>query len=152
MADKPQQNYANHRRFVPGFHYFTFTVLLVNLVWAFWKLGRGLFSDAYPVNFDLVLGALMACAFIAIALYARLFPLSVQDRVIRMEMRERLAQILPEDLKGRIRELSRGQLVGLRFAGDSEVAELMRETLEKNLTNEEIKKKVKIWRPDNFRC
>ena len=152
MADRPQQNYANHRKFVPGYHFLTFTVVLVNLIWAIWKLGRGLFSDAYAVNFDLVLGVLMAFAFLAMTLYLRLFPLTVQDRVIRLEMRERLGQLLPEDLQDRVRELKRGQLVGLRFVGDSELEALVRETLDKNLTGEEIKKKIKVWRPDHFRC
>ncbi len=152
MADQPQQTYANHRKFVPAYHFVTFTILLVNLIWAIWKLGRGLFSDAYAINFELVLGVLMAFAFVAMFLYLRLFPLAVQDRVIRMEMRQRLGQLLPEDLQGRIRELGRGQLVGLRFAGDSEVEALVRETLEKNLTGEEIKKKIKVWRPDHLRC
>lgn len=152
MADRPQQSYANHRKFVPAYHFFTFTVLVINLVWQLWKLGQGLFSDVHVSIFELVLGVLMAFAFIAMAFYLRVFPLSVQDRVIRNEERERLARLLPEDLQGRIRELSRGQLVGLRFAGDSEAEALVRETLEKNLTGEEIKKKIKVWRPDHARC
>ncbi|MEM7353682.1 MAG: DUF6526 family protein [Acidobacteriota bacterium] len=152
MAEKQPQNYANHAKIVPTYHYFAFSVLLVNLIWSLWKLGRALFSDAYAPNFDLVMGVLMALAFLVMFLYLRLFPLAVQDRVIRQEMRLRLAEILPDDLKGRIDELKRGQFVGLRFASDVEMPELMRDALDNGLKAGEIKKKIKDWQADHLRC
>ncbi len=153
MAQNEAQSYANHRMFVPWYHFFASLVLLVNLVWAIWKLGRGFFSDAVPVTFDAVLAVLVAAALIVVWLYARLFPLAVQDRVIRLEMRQRLERILPDDLKGRIGELSRGQTIGLRFASDGELPDLMRTVLDDGVTNgEAVKKKIKDWEADHWRC
>ena len=152
MADKESQSYATHRKFVPLYHFVATAILLVNLVWAVWKLVRSLLSDAHAFSFDLLMGALMAVALIILFLHLRFFPLTVQDRVIRQEMRLRLAQVLPEDLRGRIDELRRGQFVGLRFAGDGELPDLMREALDQGLDGEAIKKKIKDWQADHFRC
>ncbi len=147
------QSYANHRKFVPWYHFFASLVLLINLVWAIWKLGRAFLSDAVPLTFDAVLAVLVAAALIVVWLYARLFPLAVQDRVIRQEMRLRLERILPDDLKDRIDELTRGQYIGLRFASDGELPDLMRTVLDDGITNgEAVKKKVQDWQADDWRC
>ncbi len=151
MAQK-EQSYANHRKFVPWFHFFAASVLLVNLVWALWKLGGAVLSDQVPLTFDAVLAVLVAMALIVVWLHSRLFPLGVQDRVIRLEMQARLERVLPDDLKGRIGELRRDQIIGLRFAGDGELPDLMRQALDDGIKGEQIKNRVKDWQADNWRC
>jgi low affinity Fe/Cu permease len=146
MAEKPAQNYANHRRFVPLYHFVLFAVLVVNLLWTVVQAVRGF-------SFATVWGVVMALALLAIYFYMRVFALTVQDRVIRLEMRLRLKQILPEDLRGRIGELTPSQLIGLRFASDAEMAELVREVLTNNIQEREvIKRKVRDWQADHLRC
>lgn len=146
MAD---QSYANHRQFVPGFHFVTFGILALNFLWALWRLFTG---TAWPWP-DRVWGVAMAAALILLAWYARVFPLKVQDRVIRLEERLRLAEILPPDLAPRIHELSPGQLLALRFASDEEVPELTRKVLAENIRGrEEIKKLIRQWRADHLRA
>jgi hypothetical protein len=141
------QNFANHRRIVPLFHVGIFGVLAVNLIWRMIVLMRR------GVSWEAVLDLLVAAALVGLALYARIFALTVQDRVIRLEMRLRLREILPADLKGRIEELTTGQLVGLRFASDAEMADLVREVLTNNIRNrEEIKRRIRTWRPDHLRA
>ena len=95
----------------------------------------------------------MAVAFIGLYWYVRSFPVKVQDRVIRLEMRLRLQQILPENLRAKIEELTPGQLVGLRFAGDEELPGLVQEVLDGKLAKQkEIKRKIKNWQADHLRC
>jgi hypothetical protein len=78
---------------------------------------------------------------------------TVQDRVIRLEMRLRLRELLPPDLRGRINELSRSQLVALRFASDVELTELVRQVLAGELSKtSDIKVKVKNWQADSLRA
>jgi hypothetical protein len=145
MAD---QNYPTHRRYVPLFHFVALGILTINLLWSLYRL----YSGTMPL-FDRILAVLMAIALVLVAFYARTFPLTVQDRVIRLEERLRLAELLPGDLKPRIGELSRGQLIALRFASDAEVIELTRKVLNEKITSrEEIKKLIKDWRPDDFRA
>jgi hypothetical protein len=79
--------------------------------------------------------------------------LTVQDRVIRLEMRLRMQQVLPGDLRGRIPEFTVAQLVSLRFANDEELPELARKVLDEKLTNRKaIKKLIRNWQPDLLRA
>jgi len=84
---------------------------------------------------------------------ARLMALTVQDRVIRLEMRLRLREVLPADLQARIPELTPRQLIGLRFASDAELPQLMRQVLAGSLGNTtEIKKAITQWQGDYLRA
>jgi hypothetical protein len=82
---------------------------------------------------------------------ARLYARRVQDRLIRLEERERLASLLAEPLRSRVGELSEGQLVGFRFARDAEIPGLVQDTLAKRLSQSDVKKSIKVWRADSFR-
>jgi hypothetical protein len=145
-----EQNYGNHRKLVPGYHFATIGILIVNLVWSLYRLFRPI--PETPL-FDRFLGVLVAGALIGVAFYARVFAMRVQDRVIRSEMHARLATALPPDLRARIGELRPGQLIALRFAGDEELPELTRQVLERKLNRgEDIKKAVRSWRADNMRA
>jgi len=145
----PEQNFANHRKFVPGYHYVIFGILGINFIWSLYRLFRGL--PGAPV-FDRVLAVAMAVAFLLIATYARTFPLRVQDRVIRLEETGRMARLLPPDLRARAGELRPGQLVALRFASDEELPELTRAVLEEKIVNQnDIKKRIRSWRADHLR-
>jgi hypothetical protein len=140
------QSYANHARIVPGYHYVTFGLLLLLLIWAGWRL-------AAETSVDRLMLLLLTVAVILVAFYARTFALTVQDRIIRLEMHLRLAELLPGDLQARIAELTPKQLVALRFASDAELAELVRAVLADGVTDPRaIKKMVRNWRPDYLRA
>jgi hypothetical protein len=146
MAETVPQAYANHRKFVPLYHFISFTILLVNQIWAIVRLVR---NPSWESGF----GVLLAFALLCIFWYVREFPLAVQDRLIRLEMRLRLQQLLPADLRPRIHELTVPQLVGLRFASDAEMTDLVRDVLANNILDREtIKKKIKNWQADNQRA
>ena len=143
MPDQ-KQNFENHVRFVPMYHYVAAPILLVNLVWAVW----GLRAPSFPALLDV----LVAAALIILLLGARGFALKAQDRVIRVEMRLRMRELLPEDLQGRIDEFTPQQMVGLRFAGDAELPDLARKVLDDNITAATpIKKLITDWQGDYYR-
>ncbi|HEV2855489.1 MAG TPA: DUF6526 family protein [Thermoanaerobaculia bacterium] len=144
-----EQNFANHRKFVPGYHFAAFGILGVNFLWSLFRLLSGL--PGVPL-FDRLLNAAVAVALLLLAWYARVFPLKAQDRVIRLEETLRLERLLPPDLRARVGELRPGQLVALRFASDEELPELTRAVLEeKSLSQDDIKKRIRNWRADHFR-
>ena len=140
------QNLENHTKFVPAFHMFMLPVFLVNLGWRLYELKNG-------IGMSSVMSVLLAVAFLVLSLSARIFALTVQDRVIRLEMQLRLERLLSADLRARIAEFTVPQLVSLRFAGDDELPALARQVLEEKLTDRKtIKSRVKNWRPDFLRA
>jgi len=142
MAEKMPQTYENHAKLVPMYHYVLAPILVANLVIAAFDLRDGLSLEA-------AMGVVMALALLAIALFARTFALGVQDRVIRLEERLRLARLLPEDLQPRIENFTVDQVCALRFASDEELPELARKVLEDGLADRKtIKQLVRTWRPD----
>ena len=148
MAEPSGQSYKSHRKLVPGYHFVALGLLTINFLWSSYRL----ISGTAPV-FDRILAVLVAVALLLLVYYTRVFPLGAQDRVIRLEERLRLAEILPADLKPRIGELSRGQLIALRFASDAEAPALVRKVLDEKITQrEEIKKLIRDWREDHFRA
>ena len=146
MSEKMPQTYANHAKMVPLYHYVLGGLLLLNFGIVLWQLIQ------HP---GLETGRQMLVAVAAFLMYAylRLFPLKVQDRVIRLEMRLRMKEVLPADLFVRAGELRPGQLVALRFAPDAELPGLVRRVLAGELkTGKEIKQAIVDWQPDYFRC
>jgi Family of unknown function (DUF6526) len=145
MAASAPQSYANHARFVPLYHFVLFGIVAVNVLWRAWSLLK---HPAWSTGWELV----VAIGLVLTVLYARLFALRAQDRVIRLEERMRLARLLPADLQGRIEELRGGHLVALRFAGDAELPELTRRVLAGELGDQKaIKQAIRNWRADHFR-
>jgi len=148
MAENGVQVYASHRRFDPWYHFFAFPVVAITFVLALWAFIKSL-SQGFSAwaAWNVVVWA----AVIALTLIARVYPLKLQDRIIRLEERLRLATLLDSQLKARIGELDERQLVGLRFASDAEVPGLVKIALDEKLSGEEIKKRIQSWRPDTFR-
>ncbi len=141
------QNYANHRKFVPLFHYVAFPLLTVNFGWQIAKLREQHFSA------DSIINVATAFALILVCFFARIFALRVQDRVIRLEMRMRLREMLPSEMHHKISQLTAKQLVGLRFASDPELPSLVTQILKDNIADgDSIKKMVKDWVEDDLRA
>jgi len=140
------QNFANHAKSIPAFHFVVLPIFLLNLGWSIYRL-------VHAFSVDRVISLLVAVALLLLAFTARVFALTVQDRVIRLEMRLRMQQVLPQDLRARIPEFEVGQLVALRFAGDAELPELARKVLDDKMENRKaIKQLIKDWQGDYLRA
>jgi hypothetical protein len=147
MPDNPPekpQSFKSHAKWDPSFHFFLGPVALILLAYVVIKVVRN------PMRPNIMLVVAMVWATVAM-FKIRLYSLKVQDRIIRLEERLRLKQVLPAELAPRIWELSESQLIGLRFASDAELAGLCEKTLEGNLTQKQIKESIVRWRPDHFR-
>jgi len=145
MTTAPQ-TYANHRRFFPLFHYVAMPVLLANVVVS---VAHAIRQPA-PFNTWLVV---LSLGLVAGLLASRASALIVQNRLIALEMRLRLATSLAPELRQRIPELHLGQLIGLRFAGDGELSGLVEQCLRGDLaTTDAVKRAVRDWRPDFIRA
>ena len=140
------QNFENHAKFVPMFHIGVLGILVANVIWSIVRVIR-------YFNAENTFAVLVTIAVLAGILYGRIFALTVQDRVIRLEMRLRMERVLPADLRGRIGEFRVGQLVSLRFASDAELPELARKVLEGKIEDRKtIKRMVRDWQADWLRA
>ena len=144
MAEKVPQNFSNHSRLDPPFHLFVLPVFALTVIITIVHLAMhpGLHS-AWVVVF--------ALAAMAAVLKIRLYALKVQDRMIRLEERLRLAILLDKPLRAHINEFSESQLVALRFASDAELPALVASALSEKLSNKDIKRAISQWRPDYWR-
>jgi len=144
MAERSPQNFSNHTRFDPPFHFFIMPVFAITLIASIVHLVRrpGLHSAWLVVVMIAALGAIFKI---------RLNALKVQDRVIRLEERLRLASLLDPSLRPRIPEFTESQLIALRFASDAELPALAARALNEKLAAADIKKAVQHWRPDYWR-
>jgi hypothetical protein len=143
MDNRPQ-SFVSHAKFDPAFHFFVLPVLLINIFIVGYLLFR------HPgIGGAWVL--LVSVALFVLAGRLRSWATHLQDRVIRVEERIRLAAILPEPLRSRIAELSDSQIVGLRFASDAELPALAQRALDEKLSRSDIKKAITNWRPDYSR-
>ena len=140
------QTFENHARFLPPFHFFVAPVLLINVGWCVYQV-------IHAFSAGTIMNLLVALALLVLAFVARIMALTVQDRLMRLEMRLRMRELLPADLAARIPEFSVSQLVSLRFAGDKELPELARKVLQDKITDRKtIKKMVRDWQADFLRA
>ena len=140
------QNYANHRQFVPMFHFVLFGILLLTLIGAGVNLYES-WGDHIRLYSASLIFVLTFCM-IMLALFARIFALKAQDRAIRAE--ENLRHFV---LTGKLLDprLTTRQIVGLRFASDGEFVALAARAAKENMSEDDIKKAVKDWRADTYR-
>jgi uncharacterized protein DUF6526 len=143
----PEQTYANHKRYYPLFHFIAVPLLALNVIatlvyairhpgakWNWWQIA-------------------VALALLFLAWTMRVMVLTVQNRLIRLEETLRLQRILPDDLRNRAGELRTSQLIAMRFCADEELPEMCRAVLNGELREQdEIKRRVKSWRPDWLRA
>lgn len=144
MAERAQ-TYATHRRFIPQFHFFVLPVLIANIVITIVEFVR------HP---RFITGWVVVLAFaLAIGIWtARAMALRAQNRIIRLEERTRLEQLLSGNERSRISDLTTAQLIAIRFAPDEEVPDLVRRTLSGELSTQgDIKRAIRNWRADHLR-
>ncbi len=140
------QSFSNHARYLPIFHFVASPITGLAFVHLAWVA----ITDPTPRHIgDAVLMLAIACGVFA----SRIMALTVQNRVIRLEMRLRLKEVLPAALQPRIRELSVRQLVALRFASDAELPALVERTLAGEFAKpKDIKRAITDWQPDHLRA
>lgn len=138
-------SYKTHRAYDPLYHFFVVPVLGINVL----LMAYVVFRRPFWLN---IWALIFALALVALAWRVRYFPLRVQDRLIRLEETLRLQSVLPEELRGRIGEISTRELIALRFCADEELPEHVRAIYAGDYRGgENVKSHIKTWRPDPHR-
>jgi hypothetical protein len=142
-----EQNFKNHARFDPIFHFFLLPVLLANIVRSIYVT-----IHQWPRHSGIHLWwIVMSVAWFMTTGLVRGYANKNQDRIIRLEERLRYTALLSPDLLAKSNALSLSQIIGLRFASDAELPALIERTLAENLTKKQIKENIQTWRADNVR-
>ena len=142
----PEQNFKNHSRFVPLFHFIAFPAagfpFVVSSIHLFKAIGDGSGRQNAAAMVALTFAVILALWF------ARAFSLKAQDRAIRAEEKLRYYIATGKTLDSRLRM---GQIIALRFAGDDEFVGLAKKAVDENLSSKQIKEAIKNWKADNNR-
>lgn len=144
MAEKVPQTRSNHTRNDPPFHFVLLPLLLLLLIWSMVHVVR------HPSTEGVVL-LLLTAMLLLTALKARQYAAKVQDRVIRLEERLRLAMLLPDSGRALGEQLTESQFIALRFASDAEFPALAERAAREKLSTRQIKEAIQKWRPDYWR-
>jgi hypothetical protein len=142
-----EQNYSNHRRYIPGFHFVLFFLGILALVGSIFFLVKSCMHGIERIASVIVF--LGSVNFMILFFYAREFATKVQDRAIRAEENLRHFTLTGNLLDPR---LTMPQIIALRFAPDLEFVELANRAVAENLSNDDIKKSIKNWKPDHHRA
>ena len=142
-----EQNYSNHRRYIPGFHFVLLILGIIALVGSIFFLVRSYMHDIERVAS--IVAFISALNFMMLYYYSRDFVLKVQNRAIRAEENLRYFALTGSLLDPR---LTMRQIVALRFAPDLELVGLVSRAITENLSNNDIKKAIKDWKPDYHRA
>ena len=140
------QNYANHKLFYYPHHFIFYPVALALVVTCIIQYNQADHNLQYLL-FALAFGLLIWLSFMMRQHYA----LTLQNRIIRMELRLRYYQLTGSRLETLESRLTFPQLAALRFASDEELIGLIEQTLKENLSANTIKKSIKNWQGDYMR-
>lgn len=140
-----QQNYSNHTRWVPIYHFLTSLAIIVLLIGSIVNLVNSSHENLYSAS----LLVLVSLILIFLFLFSRGFALKAQDRAIRAEERFRYYILTGKTLDDK---LTIRQIIGLRFASDEEYAALAEKAVKENLSEKQIKMQIKNWKPDYDRA
>jgi hypothetical protein len=141
------QRYENHTRYNP-FHHFVLTPL-TTIIFG-WTIAKMDFSsqDAALESGFLFIGAFVL---VSLPLIARMYALTLQNRIILNEMRSRYYHLTGKTFDEKEQNLRLGQIIALRFAPDNELLSLMDRAITEKLTAKEIKQQIKNWKGDYLR-
>ena len=139
------QNYGNHVRWFPLFHFVLVPLLTLNFLYQAFRLYQ-------EPSLDRAIWVVLCLVFVLMISAARLQALKAQDRVIRLEERLRYKELLSPDLNQKAKGLRIGQIIALRFASDEELPGLVERALNGEFAKpKDIKIAIKAWRGDYLR-
>jgi hypothetical protein len=140
----PRQNFKNHARYIPLWHFVTAFAIAVLLIGSIINLVRSARENLYSASLIVLISLIL----VVIYWYARWFALRAQDRAIRAEENLRHFAMTGKLLD---RHLRTSQIIALRFASDEEFVELARKAAEQKMRSKDIKKAIVKWRSDHHR-
>ncbi len=139
-----EQNFSNHGRMHPLYHYVTAPLVLAGLIGSIVNL----FKSTPATHYSAALLVIVFLILLFLGAMLRTYSLKAQDRGIRAEEALRHFMLTGKPLDARLRM---GQVVALRFASDAEFPALAQKAADENLSGKQIKQAIQNWRADFYR-
>ena len=137
-----EQTYANHAH----------RSMLFNVAVLLWTIAVVAVVYRRPADWIVLAGELAVLATLAVLIWtSRAYAVRLQDRIIMLEMKVRTAELLPAGEDARMTQLTKAQIIALRFASDDELADLLDRAIRDKLSSKEIKMAIRNWKPDHLR-
>ncbi len=140
-----EQNFQNHSRYVPGYHFLTLSAVLALLIGSIINLVHSSKENLYSASLICLIAVILGL----VSWYMRSFALKAQDRAIRAEESLRYYLHTGKPLPGALRM---SQIIAIRFASDEEMPALVQKALDEKLSNKAIKQAIQNWRADHHRA
>jgi len=141
-----EQSSRNYLRFYPAHHFIFYPIIIAVIVCSAYFANTE--SDFLPWIF--IATTLVLILFLSLMLRQH-YALTLQDRIIRLELRYRYFAITGQRLEEYEARLSDSQLFSLRFCSDAELAAMVQLAVNNNLSASDIKKSIISWQPDIHR-
>ncbi|WP_267405287.1 MULTISPECIES: DUF6526 family protein [unclassified Chryseobacterium] len=141
------QNYKNHRKFYPPHHFIYLPLLILLEVFGIYKI----FNDEANQLIWILFSVIIFLIFYLAIMLRQHYALGLQNRMVRLEFKQRYFEIFGLRSDEVEEKLTFGQIAALRFANDDEFKELLYKALHENISGDQIKRSIKKWRPDNHR-
>lgn len=142
-----KQNYNNHKKFYAPHHFIFLPLLIILEGFGVYKIFNDTENELIWILFSIVIFLIFYLAIMVRQHYA----LGNQNRIVRLEFKQRYFEIFTKRSDEVCEQLSFSQIAALRFAYDDEFKELLYKALKENISGDEIKKSIKNWKPDNQR-
>jgi hypothetical protein len=139
-----QQNYKTHRKLIVGHHGISGLAIIALIIGSIMNLISSTAQNLYAAS----LLVLMSLVMLFLWFFLRSFALKAQDRAIRAEESLRAFILTGKSINS---NLTIRQIIGLRFAADEEYVALVERAVKENLSENDIKKQIKNWKPDTYR-
>jgi hypothetical protein len=142
-----EQNYKNHVRWYVPHHFVFYPVMLLIIALAV--------CFAFCDEENKFIWLFIAAAFLAISILSFMlrqhYALTLQNRIVLLELRYRFFATTGERLEMYEGMLSEGQLFALRFAQDDQLLHLIKKAINEELSPNAIKRSIENWKADDRR-
>jgi len=148
MADQPTKNKP---MYYPWHH---FVLLPAALILAIYGVRRYLDVAGNDDETSRLWFTVMALAIVGLGVLVMLrqhYALQLQDRLIRLEVRQRYFEVTGQSLRPLEAQLQLSQILALRFAGDQELPGLVQAAIREKLSSKDIQARIQDFQFDHLR-
>lgn len=142
-----KQNYKNHKKYYPPHHFVYLPLLILLEAFGIYNIWDNPENKLVWILFSVVIFLVFYLTIMVRQHYA----LGNQNRIVRLEFKQRYFEIFNKRSDEIAEKLSFDQIAALRFAYDDEFKELLYKAIHENISGDQIKKSIKNWCPDNHR-